>query len=139
MNEPPWKFPTWQKILYTHAEVSNKYFADVWKSIEVSECEFTLCAMPQELSRTPNPWYFLKRIAGTNGRRTAVQIGGVLQRRLEVYCGDFLTPKLRRRRGTALQMEGVLRYKLEGYRQYFSDTLYRLGIPKQSPMPATVN
>ena len=25
-----------------------------------------------ELSRTPNPWYFLKSIAGTNGRRTAV-------------------------------------------------------------------
>ena len=34
----------------------------------------------QELSGTPNPWYFLKSIASTNGRRTAVQIGGVLRR-----------------------------------------------------------
>ena len=33
----------------------------------------------QELSGTPNPRYFLKSIAGKNGRRTAVQIGGVLQ------------------------------------------------------------
>ena len=33
----------------------------------------------QELSGTPNHWYFLKSIAGTNGRRIAVQKGGVLQ------------------------------------------------------------
>ena len=36
------------------------------------------CRFSQELSGTPSAWYFLKRIAGTNGRRTAVQIGGVL-------------------------------------------------------------
>ena len=29
--------------------------------------------------RTPNHWYFLKSTAGTIGRRTAVQIGGVLR------------------------------------------------------------
>ena len=29
---------------------------------------------------------------------------------------------------------GVLRYKLEVYRQYFSDRLYGLGVPKQSPL-----
>ena len=34
----------------------------------------------QELSGTPNHQYFLKSIAGTNGRRTAVQIRGVLWR-----------------------------------------------------------
>ena len=33
----------------------------------------------QELSGTPNPWYFLKSIAGTNG--------GVLRCKWEVYCG----------------------------------------------------
>ena len=78
-------------------------------------------------TETPNPWYCLKSIAGTNGRRTAVQIGGVLQCKLEVYCGVSLSPKLRSQRGTALQMGGVLRYKLEVYRQYFSDTLYGVG------------
>ena len=64
-------------------------------------------------SGTPNPWYLLNSIAGTNGRRTAVQIGGVL--RLEVYCGVSLSPKFRSRQGAALQMGGVLRYKLEVY------------------------
>ena len=48
----------------------------------------------QELSGTPNPWCFLKSIAGTNGRRTAVQMGGVLQYKLEVHCGVSLSPKL---------------------------------------------
>ena len=31
-------------------------------------------------------------------------------------------------------MGGVLRYKLEVYRQYSSDKLYGLGVPKQSPL-----
>ena len=84
----------------------------------------------QELSGTPNPWYFLKSIAGTNGRRSAVQMGGVLQYKLEVYCSVSLSPKLSSQRGTALQMRGVLRYKLEMYRQYFSDKLFGLGAPK---------
>ena len=57
-------------------------------------------------------WYFLKSIAGTNWRRTAVQIGGVLQYKLEVHCGVSLSPKLRSQQGIALQMGGVLRYKL---------------------------
>ena len=39
----------------------------------------------QELSGTPNHWCPLKSIAGTNGRRIAVQIGDVaLQHKLEV-------------------------------------------------------
>ena len=49
----------------------------------------------QELSGTPNPQYFLKSITGTNGRCTAVQIGGVLQYKLEVYCGVSLSSRLR--------------------------------------------
>ena len=86
----------------------------------------------QELSGTPHPWHFHKSIAGANGRRTAVQIGGVLQYKLVVYCSVSLSPKLRSQRGTALQMGGVLRYKLEVYRQYLSDKLYGLGVPKLS-------
>ena len=50
----------------------------------------------QELSGTPNHWYFLNSIAGINGRRAAVQRGGVLQYKLEVYCGVFLSPRIAR-------------------------------------------
>ena len=84
-------------------------------------------ATNQELSGTPNPWYFLKSIASANGRRITSTIGGVLQYKLEVYCGVSLSPKLRSQQGTALKTGGVLRYKLEVYRQYFSDTLYGFG------------
>ena len=59
--------------------------------------------------RNPQPLVFLKSIAGTNGRRTVVQLGGVLQYKLEVYCYS----KLRSRQGTALQMDRVPRYKLD--------------------------
>ena len=65
-----------------------------------------------------NPWNFIKSIAGTNGRRTAVQIGGVLQYKLEVYCDISLSRKLRSQQCTALRMGGVLRFKLEMYWQY---------------------
>ena len=67
------------------------------------------------------------------GGISPVQIGGILQYKLEVYCGVSLSPKLRSQQGTALQMGGILRYKLEVYHQYFSDKLYGLGLPKQSP------
>ena len=80
---------------------------------------------------TPNPWYFLNSIAGTNGRRIAVQKGGVLQYKLGVYCSASLSPKFRSQQGIALQMGGILRYKLELYCQYFSDKLYGLGAPEQ--------
>ena len=83
--------------------------------------------------RNPQPLYFLKSIAGTNGRRAAVQIGGVLRYKLGVYCGVSLSPKFRIQQGTALQMGGVLRYKLEVYCLYFSDKLYGSGVPEQCP------
>ena len=81
---------------------------------------FPIYAHIQELSGTPNPWHFLKKY----WRRTAVQIGGVLQ-------------KLRTQRGHSVTNGVVLRYKLEVYRQYFSDKLYGLGVPKQSPHRGT--
>ena len=69
-------------------------------------------ASNQALSGTPHHWYFLKSIAGTNGRRTAVQIGGVVQYNLEVYCGVSLYSELRSRQGTALQKGSILRYRV---------------------------
>ena len=96
-------------------------------------CQAGCVAEVQELSGTPNPWYLLKSIACTNGRRTAVQMGGVLRYKLEAYCSDSLSSRLRSQQGTALQMGGVLRYKLEMYCQYFLDKLYWLGVPQQCP------
>ena len=69
------------------------------------------------LDRAAYQSWMAKTIAGTNGTRVAVQIGGVLQYKLVVYCGVSLSPKLRSQQGTALQMGGVLRYKLEVYCQ----------------------
>ena len=37
----------------------------------------------------PNPLMLAQSTAGTNGRRIAVQIGGVLQYKWEVYCSVF--------------------------------------------------
>ena len=71
-----------------------------------------------------------KSIAGTNGRRTGLQIGGgLLQYKLEVCCGVSLSSRLGSQQGTALQMGDVRRYKLQVYFQYFSDKLYGLGAP----------
>ena len=52
---------------------------------------------------------FLTSIAGTNGRRIAVQIGGGLQYKLDVCWGGSLSSWLIDQQGTALQMGGVLR------------------------------
>ena len=89
--------------------------------------------LPSGTFRKPQPLAFSQNIAGTNGRRTVVQIGGVRQYKLEVHCGVSLSPKFTSQQGRALQMGGVLRYKLEVYCQYFSDKLYRLGVPEQFP------
>ena len=69
----------------------------------------------QELSGIPKQLYFLKSIAGTNGRCTAVQMGGVLRYKQDAYCGVSLSSKLRSQQDTALQMGRVLRYKVELY------------------------
>ena len=102
-----------------------------FKLLQLRFCNF------QELSGTPNHWYFLRSIAGTNGRRTAVQIEGVLPYKLDVYRSASLSPKLRSQQDTALQMVGVLRYNIEVYCQYFIDKLYGLGAPKQCPILAS--
>ena len=55
----------------------------------------------------------------TNGRRTAVQMGGVLQYKWEVYCWVSFSSRLRSQEGPAIQMGGVLPYKLEVYCRTF--------------------
>ena len=82
--------------------------------------------------RNPQPGSFSKVLPVKLGGvlqykwgRTAVQIGGVQRR--------FPFSKFRSQQGTALQMGGVLRYKLEVYYQYFSGKLYGLGVPEQFP------
>ena len=64
---------------------------------------------------TPTPSYF-------HGRRAAVQMGGVLQYKWEVYCWVSLSSKLRSQEGTAIQMGGVLPYILEVYCSTFFET-----------------
>ena len=53
------------------------------------------------------------------GGRTAIQMGGVLLR--------FPSARLRSYEGTAMQMGGVLPYKLEVYRNTFFETSRDLG------------
>ena len=70
---------------------------------------------------TPTP-VLSQKYCRTNGRRTAVQMGGALQYKWEVYCWASLSSKLRSQEGTAIQMGGVLPYKLEVYCSTFSET-----------------
>ena len=79
------------------------------------------------MERTPNPRHFLKSIAGTNGRRTAVQIGGVLQYKLEVHCGVSLSPKFRSQQGTALQMGGRTAVQIGGVPPVLFRQVVRVG------------
>ena len=48
----------------------------------------------------------------TNGRRTAVQMGVVLQYKWEVCCWVSLSSRLRSQKGFVIQMRGVLPYKM---------------------------
>ena len=53
-------------------------------------------------------------LAAQHGRRPAIQMGGVLL--------GFLSSRLRSQEGTAIQMGGILPYKLEVYCSTFSET-----------------
>ena len=61
----------------------------------------------RELSGDPNPQYFLKS--------TAVQMGGVLQYKWEVYCWLSLSSRLTSQGGTTIRMGAILPYQLEVY------------------------
>ena len=77
------------------------------------------CAKCRIVPVTPTPVCFQK-YCRTNGGRTAVQRGGVLQYEWEAYCGVSLSSKLRSQESTAIQVGGVLLYKLEVYCRTFS-------------------
>ena len=77
-------------------------------------CRQLLPATSQELFGDPNPHYFLKS--------TAVQMGGVLQHKWEVYCWVLLPSRPGSQEVTAIQMGGVLLYKLEVYCSTFFET-----------------
>ena len=72
--------------------------------------------------RWPQPPVFSQKYCRTNGRRTAVQMGGVLQYKWEVYWWVSLSSRLRSQERPAIQMGGVLPYKLEVYCRTFFET-----------------
>ena len=89
-------------------------------------CADSLCS--SGTFRNPQPLALsLKSIAGTNGRRTAVQIGSVLQYKLEAYCGVSLSPKLRSQRGTTLQMGGRTAVQIGGVPPVLFRQVVRVG------------
>ena len=57
---------------------------------------------------TPTPVFFQK-YCRTNGGRTAVQMGGVLQYKWEAYCRVSLSSKLRSQESMAIQMGAYCR------------------------------
>ena len=93
------------KVLKVH-----NYRHSVYRPGGFGNCSGKSLPTFQELSGTPNPWYFSKVSPVQMGGVPPVQIGGVLQYKLEVYCGVSFSPKLRSQRGTALQMGGVGEY-----------------------------
>ena len=73
-----------------------------------------------ETFRWPQPPVFFQKYCRTNGGRTAVQMGGVLQYKWEVYCRVSLSSKVRSQEArdtnggrTAVQIGGVLPYFLD--------------------------
>ena len=75
---------------------------------------------------TPTPSIFPKVLpykwggyCRTNGRRTAVAMGGVLQYKWEVYCRVSLSSKLKSQESTAVQMGGRTAVQIGGVLPYF--------------------
>ena len=75
-----------------------------------------------ETFRWPQPPVFFQKYCRTNGGRTAVQMGGVLQYKWEAYCRVSLSSKHRSQESAAIQMGSVLPYKLEVYCRTFFET-----------------
>ena len=101
-----------------------------WRSFRYICNSFSEASLPQNLCwvraasgsgtfRNLKPLVFLKSIAGTNGSRIAVQMGDILQYKLEVYSGVSLSSRLRSQRGAGSEVGAVQQYKLEVYCQYF--------------------
>ena len=82
--------------------------------------------------RNPQPLVFSQKYCRYAWEAYCGTIGGVLQYRLEVYCGVSLSSKLRSQQGTALQMGGVVGTNWRCI-AVLLDKLYRSGAPKQCP------
>ena len=63
----------------------------------------------------PQPPRFSQKYCDTNGRRIAIQMGGVLRYKWEEYWQYSLSSERRGTKSTAVQMGGVLQYKWEVY------------------------
>ena len=68
----------------------------------------------------PQPPVFFQKYCRTNGGRTAVKMGGVLQYKWEAYCRVSLSSKFRSQESKAIQMGGV---QIGGALLYFLDKL----------------
>ena len=76
----------------------------------------------QKRSGDPKPPVFFQKYCRTNGSRTAVQMGGVLQYKWEAYCRVSLLRSLEARKYGNTNGGGVLPYKLEVYCRTFFAT-----------------
>ena len=79
--------------------------------------------MIRELSGDPQLPVLSEKYCHTNGRRIAVQMGGVLKYKWEVYSWVSLCSRLRRQEGTAIQMGGTA-VQIGGVLQYFLRDLW---------------
>ena len=79
--------------------------------------------------------------SGIFSKVSQVQMGGVLRYKWDAYCSAYwrctaafpFLQSLEASEAQRYKWGGILRYKLEVYRQYFSDKLYRLGVPVLAP------
>ena len=89
--------PSWAQALHTAF-----YF---WEGSPLSKL-----VLPRSGTfRWPQPQVFSRKYCHTNGRRTAVQMGGVLQYKWEVYCWVSLSSSLRSQEGATIQMGAYCR------------------------------
>ena len=65
--------------------------------------------------RWPQPPRFSQKYCDTNGRRIAIQMGGVLRHKWEEYWQYSLSSERRGTKSAAVQIGGVVQYKWEVY------------------------
>ena len=88
----------------------------------------------RNLPEPPTPSIFSKVSPGTNGTRIVGKNGRrIASKNGRCTAGFPFLQSLAASKAQRYKWGGVLRYKLEVYRQYFSDTLYGLGVPRLHP------
>ena len=113
--EDPSQNPSHQRERESSTVLPNpKEMCTAW-GLLLRETHSEAGSVNSETFRWPQPPVFFQKYCRTNGGRTAVQMGRVLQYKWEAYCRVSLSSKLRSQESTAIQMGGVLPYKLEVY------------------------